>query len=80
VIRGHEDLFVGIVSIGVGVSLLLAAGLNWEWFYELPFPRWLSRRLGRPVARLIHASMGGGLIALGIAVARGVRFWQPFGG
>lgn len=73
-IQGHEDLFVGLVAVGLGVFLLAAAVVNWKWFYTLPSAAFLSRHLGRTGARLVHVCLGITLIALGFTVAQRVRF------
>jgi hypothetical protein len=73
-ISGHEDQFVGIVSAALGLFLLTAAALNWQWYYQVRTARLLEARFGRAGARCVHALVGFGLIALGIAVANGCRW------
>jgi len=72
-IRGYEDLAVGLVAIATGVFLVGAAAVNWQWFYSLSSARFLQRWLGRPGARCVHVAVGLGLIALGCAIAQGFR-------
>lgn len=77
-IEGHEDWFVGAVAIGLGLTLLAGALLNWEWFYTLRSSRWLEALLTRRGARMVHAALGCGLIALGCAIMQGFR-WRLMG-
>ncbi len=71
-IHGYEDQFVGIVAVSLGLFILGASVLNWNWYYSLGSARFLERRLGRNGARLFHAFLAVGLITLGIAVAQGL--------
>ncbi len=73
-IHGREDLLVGAVAIAVGLFLTTCAVTNWQWYYSVRTAQWLQRALGRTGARLFHALLGLGLIALGIAIALGQRF------
>ena len=70
-ISAHEELFVGAVSVALGAFILTSAAVNWAWLYTLRSSRWLEARWGRRGARLFHAMLGLGLIALGVAIALG---------
>jgi small neutral amino acid transporter SnatA (MarC family) len=70
----HQDLLVGIVGIALGLFLLACAITNWRWYYSLYTANWLERRFGRGGARSIHALLGLGLVALGVAIALGYRW------
>ncbi len=72
-IRGHEDWFVAAVAVAVGVFLFVCAITNWSWYYSLRTAQLLERGLGRPRARVFHALLGIGLVALGIAIGFGFR-------
>lgn len=73
-IRGYEDLLVGIVSVTLGLLLGIAAATDWHWYYSLRTARFLEARLGRGGVRCLHSLLAVGLISLGIAVAAGYRF------
>ena len=77
-IHGHEDLFVGIVGVSLGLFLIGCAVTNWNWYYSLRTAGWLQRAFGRTGARVTHALLGAGLIALGVAIAMGYR-WPIIG-
>jgi small neutral amino acid transporter SnatA (MarC family) len=70
---GHEDLFIGSVSVGLGLILIAAAATNWPWYYTLRTSRFLESKLGRGGARMFHAVTGTLLIALGVAITCGLR-------
>lgn len=73
-IHGHEDTFVGLVAVALGVGLLTAATVNWSWYYSLRSARWLESHLSRTGARWFHGLLGLGLVALGILIAAGWRW------
>lgn len=77
-IAGHEDWFVGSVAIGLGLVLLIGSLLNAPWFYALRSSRWLEALFARTGARIVHAALGCGLIALGCAIVQGFR-WRLLG-
>lgn len=77
-LRGYENLFVGCVSVVIGLLLIKAAVTNSQWAYSLGTAQWLQRHLGRTGTRLFHALLGLALLALGVAVARGYR-WPLIG-
>jgi len=66
-----EDLFVGAVSILLGVVGVIAAVGNWEVCYQLDKVRWLESVSGRWCARAVYAVIGTLLIAMGVAIACG---------
>ncbi len=70
-IRGYEEVFVGIVAVALGSVVVAAAVSNWEWYFSLRSAQFLQRRLGRTGTRAFYALLGTGLIALGIAIAQG---------
>lgn len=72
-IHGHEDLFIGAVAILCGSLLVTAAVANWPWYYSLRSARFLESKLSRTGARIAHCLLGLTLIALGLAVAAGLR-------
>ncbi len=65
------DIFVGVVSIVLGLTSLVSSIANWESVYQLRKTRWLEVRLGRSGVRIFLAVLGLSLIILGIAVALG---------
>lgn len=76
--ESYADVFVGSMAIALGLTLLVAAVSNWSWFYTLRSSRWLEAVLAHTGARIAHAVMGSGLIALGWAIMQGFR-WQLLG-
>lgn len=66
-----SDHFVGGVGIAIGVAFLAAAILNGSWCFETPKGRWLAERMGRTGARIVFATLGAGMLALGTAIALG---------
>jgi hypothetical protein len=77
-IEGYEDAFVGSVAIGLGIALLAGSLLNSQRLYALRSSRWLEALFARTGARLVHAVLGCGLIALGCAITQGFR-WRLLG-
>lgn len=73
-IQNFADQFVGIAAVCVGLFVGAAAATNWPWYYTLRSARFLEARLGRTGARMVHAVVALGLIALGIAIATGHRY------
>ena len=67
----HEELFVGAVSIALGVAGVVAAIRNWDSYYQLDKVRWLETVWGRRAARIVYGFLGMLLIALGVAIALG---------
>jgi small neutral amino acid transporter SnatA (MarC family) len=66
-----SDIFVGGVGITIGVAFLGAAILNWNWWFQMPKGRWLAQKVGRTGARIVFATAGTALVALGIAIILG---------
>lgn len=67
------DLFVGGVTILLGLAALATALLNWEAGFRLPKAQAMENRFGRRGARAIIAVLGLLLIALGGAIVAGFR-------
>ena len=67
----ERDLFVGLVTIGLGASLLFGAIANSEWCYRLRLIRFLSQKSGRGSARVFLFVSGGFLCVLGVMIAQG---------
>ena len=65
------DIFVGVVTIGLGIFLASVAIFNWEWYYQLRKARWVESLCGRAGARVFHVLLGLALIVLGAAIATG---------
>ena len=63
------DLFVGVVSVGLGVIGLFAAGDSRETNRRTARIRWLEQLVGRPISRAIYGLLGLFLIGLGAAIA-----------
>jgi small neutral amino acid transporter SnatA (MarC family) len=74
VIQDQADLFVGTVAAILGLCLVLAALVNWSWYYSLRSARFLEARLTRTGARMFHGLLGLALVALGLALAAGWRW------
>lgn len=66
-----EEVFVGAVSVLLGLVALIAAVSNNDWCYSLPKVRWLSRHTNRTTSRCIYGVLGLLLIAWGIAICFG---------
>lgn len=67
----YEDWLVGLVSAGLGATLLLAGVLNWEWSFRYRPGRWIESAGGRISARIFYAALGLFLIGLAIAISQG---------
>ena len=67
----HEELFVGAVSIVLGLAGVVAAIGNWDRYYQLDKVRWLETVWGRRTARTMYGVVGSLLILLGVAIALG---------
>ncbi|HEX5106779.1 MAG TPA: Imm17 family immunity protein [Pirellulaceae bacterium] len=68
-----QDIFVGVVTMVLGLALMAGAVLDGAWLMQLARPRFLATAFGKTAARLTLALIGAGLIALGTAVALGWR-------
>jgi hypothetical protein len=66
-----EHLFVGGVSITLGMTAIVVSIGNWDACYRLAKIRWIESWGGRRAARWSYALIGVALIALGIAIATG---------
>lgn len=67
----NPDIFVGSVTIGLGLFVISAAIFNWDWYYQLQKARWIQSLCGRNGARVFFGILGLGLIVLGAAIANG---------
>lgn len=67
----YFDLFVGAVSILLGILAISSAVLNGPFSYSLWVARNIEKRWGRGMARLFYAVLGLFLIGLGIVIALG---------
>ncbi len=67
------DLFVGGVTVLLGLSIMATAALNWKTGFQLPQARALEARFGRPRARSILAVVGLLIVALGCLILIGFR-------
>jgi small neutral amino acid transporter SnatA (MarC family) len=72
--QGHEDQFVALVSVLLGLFFIICGTANWQWYYTLRSAQWLQQWLGRGGARTFHVLLGVSLIALGAAIALGYRW------
>jgi small neutral amino acid transporter SnatA (MarC family) len=70
-IRAYEELFVGSVSVALGLFFFFVAVLNWDWYFSLRSARIIQRCFGRIGARIFYLLLGIGLVGLGIAIALG---------
>jgi hypothetical protein len=66
-----EHLFVGGVSIVLGMTAVVVSIGNWDACYRFTKIRWVESWGGRWAARWTYALIGIALIALGIAIALG---------
>lgn len=66
-----EEVFVGGVSVALGVLAVLAAIGNWDCCFQLAKVRWLETFGGRRATRAVYALVGAALIVLGVAIALG---------
>ena len=71
-----QPVFVGGVSIAVGVWLLVTGMVDVKWVFRLRKARWLERQMGRSQARLLIAFAGLVLILLGVAIGSGFQLWS----
>jgi hypothetical protein len=66
-----EPLFVGTLSVVLGLLGLIAAIVNSDRYYRLDKVRRFEAFAGRRYARALYAVLGCLLIGLGIAIAFG---------
>lgn len=61
---GHH--IVQAIFVVAGLVTLLAACLDWEWFFSARNARFLTGRLGRRGARIAYALLGILLMGMGV--------------
>jgi small neutral amino acid transporter SnatA (MarC family) len=66
-----EEVFVGCVSSGIGLTALAAAIWNWEASFQMRAARLIEHRWGRLAARIAYAVLGVLLVCLGVAIGLG---------
>jgi len=74
-----QDLFVGGISITLGVVALAAAIGNISVFFQTRRAAWLEGRWGRGGVRLTFAVAGTILILLGFTIIAGFRLYGADG-
>lgn len=57
--------FTGLFFLGVGVFVLVAAAINWDWFFEHRKSQLFVSLFGRTGARVFYALLGAGISAYG---------------
>ncbi|HEX7811281.1 MAG TPA: immunity 17 family protein [Burkholderiales bacterium] len=58
---------VTLFSWLVGAFVIVAAMLDWNWFFEHPKAKFFVGHFGRGGARLFYAALGCALVVLGFA-------------
>ena len=66
-----SDVLVGLISVGLGLVVVIAAWQNKDHYFELKKTAWLQGRLGRAGLRVFCFLLGLLLVVLGIAIAYG---------
>ena len=66
-----QEVFVGCVSIVLGMLAIFGAVSNQDWYYQLDKLRWIEANWGRIAARSFYVMVGMMLIILGVAIAVG---------
>jgi hypothetical protein len=69
---GMHYLIQGIF-VAVGLTSVLSAAFDWDWFFRSSHTRFVVSNVGRPRARLFYAALGVLLIATGAYF-----FWQVY--
>lgn len=75
----YADLFVGLLSIAIGLFLVVAAACNWDGVFQLRSVRWLGERLGRAGALGVLCVLGVLAIVIGFSIALGYVFHRSSG-
>ena len=70
-----QHLFVGGVSVLMGVLLAGTGAADAVWLFQLRKARWLERQIGHLPARVLITSTGVALIVLGGLIASGFQLW-----
>ena len=61
------------VFIILGLLSIIAAILNWDWFFKANNSQFIVKALGRNKSRIFYAALGIGMIAAGIYFFLSVR-------
>ena len=64
----ERDLLVGLIAIGLGGVLLVAAISNYQPAFEMRTPKFLAKRFGQTIARLIIGCVGTLVLLMGIYI------------
>ena len=64
--RGELMQIYNLIFIVVGLFMILAAIMNWDWFMESSRARMMSRLLTRNGARIFYAILGLALISFSL--------------
>ena len=65
------DIFVGSVSVVLGVAALAIAAANWGPGFQFWIGHAIDSRSGRTATRIVYAVVGIALVALGMAIMLG---------
>ena len=60
------DIFVGLVAITLGATIIAGGLMRWGWYSELPKFGWLETSLGPAAARIVNTGIGTAIIGLGV--------------
>ena len=71
-----QHLFVGGVSILMGVLLTVTGAVDPVWLFQLRNARWLERQMGHLPARVLITLTGVALIVLGGVIGSGFQLWS----
>jgi hypothetical protein len=69
----HLDLLVGCVSVVFGLALITGAAVDGPWLMSLAKARLLVGAIGKTPARIVMATLGACLMAIGTLIASGWR-------
>jgi hypothetical protein len=59
---------VQLIFAAAGLTTLLAAAFDWDWFFLAQNLSFLIRRLGRPRTRLLYAILGIAMLLMAISL------------
>lgn len=54
------------IFAAAGIVSLLAAVLNWDWFFTANNTQFVVQRVGRPIARWIYGTLGTMLMGMAL--------------